>query len=442
MKNKARLADTAKNFVIILLFLSAVYLLFKVTSNEQGSFLSGLDELFSGSGSSETLAPSNGGDTNHAADPVYLMITTAGTTAADSSHYAVKYDGQGKEKIITQFSVYLGEALGSSGSLEEVSVEQWRTALSGTGVFFDYLYPQPLSSIASWLGYEASGETSLKSARRFFLGSRGESLALYFIDADDGTIYSCKTTFKFTSLESKIAEFPVGNAKFAFELSELGDDYGKIDPYFIFSYESNKLREFTVSNPVREGLDKTALLGYFGMNNKIVNDYSETDGSVVYVEGEKTLRFDASGRVLFTASGNSGIPIGGNPGTLKITELISVCYDIVQNSVGLTVGDGEIGLTGVSSVTDPLNCTLSFGYFADGVPVILPGGGDAAFFEISEGALVRAELYFRRYTSSGETMLALPERQATEIAKVSGGEPVLVYEDKLESVGCTWIFNN
>ena len=434
MKDKAWLINAVKNLVIVVLFLSAIILLIKITSNEQDSIFSGLDGLFRGDASGEAVVLPSGGYSDHAASPVYLM-----TSAKAGSHYAVKYDNEGKEKIITQFSAYLGEALGSSGSPEEISAKQWQEALTDIGVFFDYLYPQPLSAIASWLGAEATGETALKTARRFFLGNHGGYLTLYFIDEDSDTIYRCKTTFKFTSLESKIAEFPVGTAKFAFEL---GDEYENLDPYFIFSYESDKLRKFTVSNPIREGLDKSQLLSYFGMNNKIVSEYSATDGSVVYVEGEKTLRFEASGRVLFTTSVTSGITIGGDPGNTEITDLISACNDIVQNSIGLTVGDGEIGLIGASSVEDSQNGKLSFGYFADGIPVILPGGDSAASFEIIAGALIRAELRFRKYTFSGETMLTLPEKQATEIAKSSGGEPVLVYEDKRETIDWVWIFNN
>jgi len=434
MKDKARLINTAKNYVIALLFLSAIFLLFKVISNEPGSFLSEIDELFGGQSGGGAVSLPSGDGSDHAANPVFLM-----TTAEDGSHYAVKYDSEGKEKIITQFSAYLGEALGSSASLEKISTNQWKLALSDIGIFFDYLYPQPLSSIASWLGVETTGEASLKYARRFFLGRDDGYLVLYFIDESDGSIYRRKTTFKFASFESKIGEFPAGNAEFAFEL---GNEYEELDPYYIFSYESEKLKKFTVSNPIREGLDKTRLLSYFGMNSKIVSEYSEADGSVVYVEGEKTLRFEASGKVLFTASGGSGITISGDPNAMKITDLISVCYEIVQNSLVQTVGDGEVGLTDVSSVTDPQNCTLHFGYFASGIPVVLPGNSSAASFEVRGGTLIRAELYFRKYTFSGETTLALPEKQATEIAKSSGGEPLLVYEDKQDTISCEWIFNS
>ena len=434
MKDKARLIDMAKNLAIIMLTISAVLLLFKATVSGRDSFFGGLDGLFGGNSDSGIVEQPRRDVTALASDPVFLLVT-----AEKGSHYAVKYNSNTKDKLIAQFSGSLGEALGSSGKPEEVSVENWQTALLGSGVFFDYLYPQPLSAIASSLGTEISQETSLESARRFYLGKDKGKLVLYFISEGNGTVYRCDTALNFSSLESKISECPPGTAKFVFEQ---GKDYASLDPYFIFSYETEPLRAVAVSNPVRDSFDGTGLLEYFGMNSRGVQEYpDESDGSKIYVEGDKRLRIESSGKVIFDTSETNGIIVNSGSADLTITDSISACSDIVKNSIGPVSGEGVTELVSVSNIFSPSSCTINFGYFVNGIPVTLPGNKYAATFQISNGTIVKAELYLRTYTLPGGTIVPLPEKQAAVIAEVKGGEPVLTYEDKTDSVTCTWINN-
>ena len=432
MKDKARLIDTAKNCLIALLIVSALFLLYKAVTNETVSINLSLKNFFGGNTETNTDSSPTSVNSVHAANPVFLM-----TTSVDGSHYAVKYDSQSKDTLISQFSADLGEALGTSGSLREISEDDFRNALKGSGVFFDYLYPAPLSALASWLGTEVSGEAGSKSARRLFLGDDEGNLILYFYSEGEDKYFSSETALSFSSISGKIAEFPIGNANFAFES---GDEYKALDPYFIFSRETDTLRSVQVSGalPDNNGID---LLRYFGMNKNAVSDYFEADGSVVYVDGEKTLRIESSGEVIFSVTGNEGLVLNATASALTIEDCISTCYEIAQNSIGLKAGDGVLGLVNISGVSTPSSCTVSFGYFVDGIPVTLPYGGYAASFHISDGAIVRAELNYRAYTFSGGTIRALPEKLAAEIAKVQGGEPVLTYEDTGSSVSCTWINN-
>lgn len=433
MKDKARLIDMAKNVAIVLLSVSAVFLLLKTTLNGQDSLFGGLGSLFDSSSGTGTVNLPDSENSGLTADPAFLLIT-----AENGSHYAVKYDSESKDKLNTKFSASLGEALGTSGDPKEISSETWREALSGSGVFFDYLYPQPLSAIASWLGFEMSGGASEKIARRLCLSSDDGSVFLYFVSEGDDRIYRCTTAVSVSSLEPKIAECPIGSASFAFEL---GEEYAQLDPYFVFSHESCSLREVTVSNPVRENFDNVALLGYFGMNSRVALEYNENNGSVAYVDGDKSLRIESSGKVIFSATGDSGLYLNSNSSELSVEDCISACYEIAENSVGLTSGDSVIRLVGITDISNPSSCTVSFGYFVDGIPVTLPEGRFAASFQINGGAIVKADLYFRKYVFSGGAINALPEKQAAVIAQSEGGEPVLTYEDKTDSVGCTWINN-
>lgn len=432
MPDKTKLADIAKNCVIVLLFASAVFLLSKVVFNGRDRLSGELSGFFSGkSGENSAALPGTNGPSS-AASPVFLM-----TTSEDGSHYAVKYAGEDREKLVSQFSAYLGEALGSPARPEAITEDLWREALTGSGVFFDYLYPQPLSVLAAWLGTEASGPVSEKSARRFLLADDGGDVTLYFISAGENRVYSCKTAISFASLAARIKGLPAGSANFAFEL---GGEYEKLAPYFIFSNESGSLRGLSSVNPAREGFDSSALMDSFGMNSQIANKYAETGGAVVYVDGDKSLRFETAGRLVFSVSGGSGLPLTASGSALGLADCVSACLKIINDSIGLAEGDAEISLAGVSELSDTGNYTVNFAYFAGGIPVVLSGGAYAARFEVRGGTLIRAELHFRSFAFTGDTVLVLPEKQAAVIAAAGpGGEPVLSYEDRPDGVVCTWI---
>ena len=425
MKNKAKIIDTTKNVAIVFLFVSAVFLLYKIVSTQQGSSLNA-------SPSQETVEVPNSEYDTQFSFPVFLLVT-----GEEGSHYAVKYDNQSRNKLVSEFSAYLGEALGSAGTLTEISTKEWEAALGGSGVFFDYLYPQPLSAIASCLGTSANGEAADKSSRRFFLGNSSEKLVLYFISADENKIYKAETASGYSRISQKIAECPLGDAEFAFELEEEPDN---LDPYFILSNESLELQSVAVSNPVRDaGFDSVELLGYFGMNSRTNNSFNDADGSTIYVDSQKNLRIEALGRLFYSSSDGSGVVMPTLDGELEIVDCISECYKIAESTVGASSGDAILGIVDIEGASSPSSCTISFGYYLNGIPVTLSGGGYAASFRISNGVIVEADLYFRNYSFSGSTFAALPEKQAVALAETKGGEPVLTYEDKLDYVDSTWV---
>lgn len=415
MRARAKLIDRAKNFAILLLSLSAVLLLLRITirggqpaSREPGT----------------TLPTSYGS----AATPVFLLLT-----GEDGSHYALKYDNDGKQRLSAQFSAYLGEALGSAETLTELSAEDFRTALKGVGVFFDYLYPQPLEIIAAGLGTEVTDAMAGKTARRLFLSGVEDKLLLCFIDSDTGRIYSSSLSPSFSSLRERVSQFPLGSAEFAFELD---GEYEELDPYFIFSHEAAQLRAATAANPLREIDFSSQILRQFGMNPATASQYPEVDGSAVYVDGEKSLRIGVSGRIVFSAQ-EKALRVSGEGETPTANELISFCHGIVQNTLAQQSGEGGLVFSGLRHKGSA--STVSFLYYLNGVPVMLPGDEYAANFQIVDGSLVRAEIYFRNYSFSDNNLSAIPEKQAAALAKAEGGEPVLMYRDNLDAVSCGWI---
>ncbi|MEG1165230.1 MAG: hypothetical protein RR147_02915 [Oscillospiraceae bacterium] len=431
MPDKKFFVEKAKTASIVLLLISAIFLMFKAVLYEPNSLFGNFRSFFQSSSDEKANNPANADEFSCAADPLFILVTTE-----DGSHCAAKYNIQNKEKMLSQFSASLGEALGSSGKPKMITEEEWRFAISKSGVFFDYLYPQQLSEMAIWLGTQVTGGAENYSTRRIYLGSSGEKLYLYFISAKDNSIYRCETALNFSSISPKIAEFPMGNARFAFELNP---EYENLDPYFIFSGENDEIRALNVSNPLRADFSADAMLSVFGMNSRAAFEYPEGDGSVVYLEGDKSLRIDVSGKVLFSVAGTNGIPVPSASDVLTIADCISNASGIVRNTIGKYCGEATTSLIKASGASYQSSYSLEFGYFVGGIPISLPNGAVAAMVQISGGSIVRAELNFREYTYSGELLLPMREKQAAAAVRERGGEPVLQYQDSASGVSAAWI---
>lgn len=420
--DKAKRVDRLKDLAIALLIVSALWLLYKAVFYETASTADTAAQTQTQSGQSGTAAFS--------ARPACVLIT-----GLDGTHTAAKVDREQREKLLSQFSAPLGEALGSAGEAKTVDTAEWQSALRASGVFFDYLYPQPLSLIAASLGTEAKGGAAGALSRRLYLSVADGAVRLYFVNAADGSVCRCTTALSATSLTAKLGDYGGGSAKFAFEA---GGDYAALDPCFIFSGEDASLSALTASDPLPEGGELTKLFDAFGMNSRASSGYIEKGGSFVYVEGEKSLRVDSAGSILFTVANGGGTPIE-HDGELTDSEIVSACAAIAQSSVGNSAGVAELVLTSFETDADTGEVNVEFGYAVGGVPVLLSNASPAATFKVRNGSVVRAELRFRRYGYSGETLSFLPEKQAAAIVGTGGGEPVLVYNDNGDGVTASWI---
>jgi hypothetical protein len=75
------------------------------------------------------------------------------------------------------------------------------------GVYFDYLYVQPVSSLSHRLGVEIAPDLGQHAARRFCLAVEEESVALYYIREKDGMAYRCATVLNSVRLTERLAGY-------------------------------------------------------------------------------------------------------------------------------------------------------------------------------------------------------------------------------------------
>ena len=285
--DKRRLIEQGKNVLIVALTLSALYL---------SGVIGTIQDYVAGDSIGSVIQQEGTDGAQHepgpAAQPLAMMISPS-----ENAHHGVKYDGDALSEVYGWFTASLGEALGSSGEPVEVGLDDWERALSGRGVFLDYLYPQSMSTLSSWLGTEISSGASTHTSRRFCLAVEDSGVVLYYIRDYDGSPYRCETALNAESLAERLDGYAPNGAVFAFEL---GSRYSDIDPYYAMLEALPEVPVLEASNPLTEA-DVPSILPLFGISDLVASSYSEDDGTAVYIEGDNSLRVSPDGEIKFSS---------------------------------------------------------------------------------------------------------------------------------------------
>lgn len=417
MSKKKKLIETGKLAVIILLVISAGLL-----ATQSGIFeeVIGSSGLFAGGGAKVSAQPND--NQNEPGRIQAQLPVTAAALLGSSGRYAVKYDGAAMESLYEKFSVIVGEALGSSSDPERVGIEQWRQALSGTGIYFDYLWSLPLPVLAGGLGTEISSQTAADSARYICVAAEEDGLALYYISRSDGEAYRCSTALSNSTIDTRLAEFAANSAWFAFEL---GGAYADIDPYVLLVKEIPDIYAAEVSGPADSDLDSEQLLNAFGMNVFVATAYVDANGTQVFVEDDMVLYVESDGTVEFR---RGQLPEQQEPGATAVVKAVRIAQKAIGEIVPIMDADMVISSVGYDAQTD--SYTVCFDYMLNGIPVVLAQYADAAQITLTAGVITEAKIHLKLFRLQSEALLVLPELQAAAIIQsAGGGEISLVYKE-------------
>jgi len=430
-----RRLDRLKNVLIVLLSVSALFLMsrtdyFGIVRLSPAWLSSVLGFLQDGGAAADVAEEGEAAGLTDVCIPAAMAVTSA-----DGGHYGLRYDGEALKECFGRFSASLGSALGSSGEPAAVTEREFKMALSGEGVFFAYTEALPLHVLAEWLGTAMVSEAGLQTARRLCLAKDGDGLSLFFMDARDGRYYACKTKQSFSSLSAWLEAFSPNGAYFAWERAA----FPGLDPYFLILEEMPALHTLGVANPFRGSLTGEGLLSVFEMNSFTAIPYTESDGTVVYVEGDCSLRLYPSGRAVFRQSGGERLSAGG----LEASDAVNMALRLAKAGVGARCGAAGLYLSELHQ--DPANggYTVSFDYAVDGIPV-LTGAEHAVTAVIRGGVVTRVSMSFQEFTRTDGFESPLPMRLAAAIAAGSGGgEPMLVYYASPDGVvGLGWVYHS
>lgn len=417
MKGKRRALEWFKSLLILLLSVSALYLLTMTPLVQDSGLLNWFrkDPSTEPGGLSVTLSA--------AARPSRMAVSDG------KNRYGLQYDQSAVDGLFVRMGPLLGEALVSSGEPEEISELQWQWYLQGKGIYFDFAGEVPLTALSSWLQPEQECTLTASARRILLVDGYSESVLLCYQDAAEGRFYVCRTGLLWSlHMEPEVSGTADNGARFAFEDSDWAD---LLQPYTLITEELS-LQTYSASVPLMSKDSRSDLLealDYTGRNHAPVS------GGELYLDGNDRLHVMTNGLVSYDAVQSGKYAVATEDGTVTVAEAIEAARRLAERTVGAQCGDAELYL--VSTEETEQGYRIRFGYRLDGSTVWLYDEGWAAEFYVSGGFITKFTLQFRCYMNTGNEAMVLPiERAAVILPGLNreNGELLLQYRDQGESV--------
>jgi len=422
MMNKQTLLSIGRKLLIIALLAGAVFL-FRETGYSaavQKKLLpASAESTVQGTGAEQGSTKPNG-----TAQPMAAVVCLP-----EGGRFGAAYHAETVNAMFYRFSAELGEALGSAGTPTEMTeTDFYEACLGGCGVYLRFFCPQPLTLLAAWLGTEISSPAENDQAELLFLRMAESDVELCYRN-EAGTYYRCTTAVGTEGLRSRMAEYSPNGISFAFENRLFSGSDGCMP----VMEEMEERPTLKVSVPLPAGEELNALLQAMGMNSFVASDYSEADGTVVFVDEESTLRLSPTGSMYYR---RSVLPARSEPQTL--TDAVSIAWQVAEGSIGKSCGDAVLIFSGLEYTEAQNTVTVLLDYAVEGIPVRL-AEGHAAEIVLRGKEIVSARLMFRRCALTEETALLLPFLQANAIAAAENATAELVYAGGGETMSCVWV---
>ncbi len=388
MRRKVRWIEWGKDALILLLTLSALWLLSKTPLIQD----SGLTDLLSPRESSGVGAMV--GNQGAAMLPVRLVVTGEG------GRCGVQYDERRLEEQFPSLGVLLGDALASAGTAQVVDEAEWRRCLGREGIYFDFGGDVPLPALERWL--QGPGDTGLTgSARRLLLcAGEGDQVLLCWQEAEGGRFFSASTALTRALHLGPAAESAAANgAYFAYENQGLA---GLLDPYTLITEGEQGGAGYAVSSPLAGEGGVAAMLAALSFNSQ---DHAPVSGGEVYLDGGDRLVVSGGGTVTYRAAQGEKYPAGAS-----LADGVEAARALAEGALGAMCGEARLYLLSAQEAEGAVR--VRFGSLLDGCEVYLGSEGWAAEFVVQEGYITQFSLCLRCYTSNGERTLLLPVDKA------------------------------
>ncbi len=420
MEDNARRSrrDLIQNIAIVALSLSAVLLF---AQSQIYNLISGQDPLgdqFSGSASVDATLQQT---------PLTAPVRVAVTGAYTRYGACLTTDAES----FSDLGLLLKESLGSAGSLTACRGRDFLTALNSTSVYYDFLSPLPLSILAKLVGGDSAADSV--SARHLVLSVGSGTVSLYTWDGEDDFRFCQVPPVSADDMTAIASNCTFGAAAFAMDQED--PTYSRIAPCSLLLEEQPDLPVLSADNPLSS---TDQVLTSLGFNPSTKNRYTDSGGTEIIREADRSLQIEPDGTVIYQSSGVSlGISAADDVPTLS--EAVDGCTALLRRLLGDQSGEAALYLEAVSQAGE--TTVLRFGYHADGVPIYFSDGGAAAEVTLAGVSVTELSLRFRQYTDSGETSLLLPLRQALAIAAAGreGAELSIGYADGGASVSAQWL---
>lgn len=430
MNKKAKRIDRLQNLIIAALTFSFLVLLLQTP-------------LFSADG--KTLTETVRGwlpDTQTAISPVDEALTALSVPVRVVQ--TNEFLRSGTDELTTADDAFetvgalLGEALGSAYGLSTVGESILLDALDGAGVYLEFAGDLPLEVLAARLG-TASPTTRELDVRRCLLSAEGTGSALLYIQDTERGVFCFSTAVSVEDVRSYLDAQSGSEVDFAFSL---GEEYASLSPYTLLFSSRTERSELTAANALSDYASED-LLRRAEFNPHTQDWYTESSGTVVYIEGQRKLYLYPSGVLAYSgvaAEGDSLFAVStANPAQPTRAELCAAARSLVGTLTQGRLGDAALYLSGMES--DESGATIRFSYMVGGTPVRFSDSSPAAVVRIEGNSITAFALCMRRYTLTERSTVLLPTALSRAIAqRYPGCELTVAYIDTYgDTVSASWI---
>ena len=326
------------------------------------------------------------------------------------------------------------EALGSARDYTACTRSDFLRALEGPSLYYDFIEPLPLSILAALLGggEEVSPREDL-SARRLLIAPQQNGVSLYLWDGGE-SCFRAVTAVSADNLEQVISRYELGDASFAMDGGE--GPVRLLDPCSLLPGEPPSLSAFTMGDPLAGGTDW--LLLALGFNPRSRTRHTESNGTELIMDGDRTLRIRPDNSVRYQSGDDPSLSVKAAGELPTAREAALGAGTLLGGLLSPVCGEAQLWLQNIrrnGNVT-----VLRFGYQAGGVPIRFQDGGYAAEVTLTGTAVTSLVLRFRQYNPTGESSLLLPLPQALAVAAANPGKELSIgYVERNGECRACWL---
>jgi len=324
-------------------------------------------------------------------------------TGYQSSRYEYLRNTEEFKEIFSEASSILKSAFSKKEhDFVQVSSDSWYSALMGKSVYISYPTAFSAENFAGLIGVRKT-DAPFGNFRDIVIDENG---VLYI--NDNNTFYKVDTySEKMTEIIEVALEKDTGNQSvinYSFDLNfdkEFGSQKTILSPMIPIHSGAVEAEVISSENPLaKEGEAKqktlNAILTAFSINPNSMWQYTEADGTLVFVENTGILKLSPDGVLTYTATEMGiSLSISGSATPYETLSSVSRFIDTVNGAIGQ---QAQMSLT--SPLTNSTTYSYTFDYAMGGIPVKY-NNTNAVKVTTDNGYITQYTHILRRYTGCG-----------------------------------------
>lgn len=429
--NRKALIDRLQNLVMILLAVSALFLLSRLPLLS-GGWGSRVQALFTASPSGSGQGQSS--SLTETISSVHLMVTD------DIEYGRYSQLHVPTDSLPSQITPLFQEALGSASVLGITADKTLQEALRTPSIYLDLTIQLPLSVVAAWLDEAVGFE---RDVRAMALTTEEEDTAILYLYSTDGSIFRYETALTVSAVRSAVREFSPNNGSFAFE-----SNYAPLAPYTILVAQAPSLPD--ISSSIPDGYSDYNLLSALDFNPHTNFRYVESNGVEVVEDSPRSLRIAPDGTVSYSVSGEVASALYSVPCAGEAPTATEALLAAQRLAAALSAGTGASPLFLYAIEATESGWTIAFRYQSEGCPVLLPGDKAALSIVITGQSITAFTYLCRSYApiasgaeseAGGQQLPLLPPSIAVAVASLRPGAGLSIgYVDNgAEQLSACWL---